>query len=139
MAVELSRLMQLAMGQLPALQMGDLPRPVAEYLKCHPAIVWLGPNELTKIARKHGDDIKLEQLQCMPFALRDGEYYTEDRRPNCVTIIYRERTAGLQYTIGLKAAGRGSEVWVQTFHRIDDRKAARRRAARSFLFVRSGR
>jgi hypothetical protein len=105
MPVELSQLMQLAMGQLPALQMGDLPRPVAEYLKCHPAIVWLGPNELAKIVRKHGDDIRHEQLQCMPFAIKDGEYYTEECRPNCVTIIYRERNVGLQYTIGLKAAG----------------------------------
>jgi len=139
MPVELSQLMQLAMGRPPALQVGDLPRPVAQHLKCHPAIVWLGAAELSKIVKKHGSEIKLEQLQCLPFAIRDGEYYSEIKRPNCVTVYYRDRDTKLQYIIGLKPASRGCEVWVQTFFRIDDTKAARRQARDTFLFVRKSR
>jgi hypothetical protein len=97
--------MQLALGQKPALQVGDLPRPVAAHFRCHPAIVWLGTDELRKIVTKH-PQIRVEQLQYLHYAIRDGVYYVEKYRPNCVTIYYivDERT----YVIGLKPTSRGS-------------------------------
>ena len=139
MPVELSQLMQLALGKPPALQVGDLPRPVAEHLGCHPAIVWLGTAELGKIVRKHGDQIKVENLQCLPYAISDGVYYKDQNRPNCVTVYYRDKYTNLQYVIGLKPANRGGEVWIQTFYRIDDRKAARRQVQARILYVRKNR
>jgi hypothetical protein len=78
MPVELSHLMQLAMGQKPALQVGDLPRIVAEYLGCHPAIVFLGHRELMKIGGKHGE-IKHAELQQLPFMIAKGAYYQTTR------------------------------------------------------------
>jgi len=136
MPVELSQLMQLVAGKLPALQVGDLPRPVAEHLGCHPAIVWLGHNEVQKIVMKHGDCINVPQLQCLPFAIRDGAYYFEPNRLKSVTVFHRFANDDLQYVIGLKPADRGSEVWVQTFFRIDDTKANKRMAKSTLLFHR---
>jgi hypothetical protein len=134
MPIELSRLMQLAAGSLPELYVGDLPRPIAEHLECHPAIVWLGTDELRKIVRKHGHAIRVE-LQCLYMAIRDGSYYSEPERPRCVTIYYRESETELSYVIGLKPACAGTEVWVQTFFRIDDVKRRRRQSKSTFLYA----
>lgn len=101
MPVEFSQLMQLSRGKPPALHVGDLPRPVAEQLKCHPAIVWLGTQELSKIVTKHSS-IRVEQLQCLPAAIRDGHYYLEQQRPFCLTVFYTEAATGREYIIGLK-------------------------------------
>ena len=124
--------MQLAQGTLPALQVGDLPRPVAEHFKCHPAIIWLGTKELAKIVSKHSD-IRLEQLQSLPYMIRDGTHYLEAIHPNSVPIFYRSAAEARWYIIGVKPASRGSEVWVQTFFYISDKKAARRLARASLL------
>jgi hypothetical protein len=137
MPVELSQLMQLARGKPPALQVGDLPRPVAEYLKCHPAIVWLGTPELRKIVNKHSP-IRVEQLQRLPLAMQDARYYLEPARPHCVTAFYFEPTSERQYILGLKPASHGSEVWVQTFFYIDNKKAARKQDRCTFLYARKG-
>lgn len=136
MPVELSQLMQLVAGKTPALQVGDLPRPVAEFLGCHPAIVWLGHREVQKIVRKHGDSINVPHLQSLPFAIKDGSYYSDPSRTNCVTIYHRFSHDELQYVIGLKPADRGCEVWVQTFYRIDDTKADKRKAKATLLYCR---
>src|SRR5580700_5202100 len=78
MPVELSQLMQLVSRQRTSLQVGDLPRIVATYLQCHPAIVYLGHEEILKIVHKH-PEIRVEELQCLPFAISKGEY-REDRQ-----------------------------------------------------------
>jgi hypothetical protein len=131
MPVELSHLMQLAMGRLPALQVGDLPRPVAEYMHCHPAIVWLGAQQLQKIVRDH-PEIRVEQLQCLPFAIHDARYYCDKERSNCLTAYYTAELRG-QYLIGIKPAIRGGEVWIQTFYRQDDKTALRRQSKSSLI------
>lgn len=114
--------MQLGRGQKPALQVGDLPRPVAEYLNCHPAIVFLGHRELLKIGGKH-KEIGAAEFQQLPFLIKCGRYYEDARRPRCVTVFYELPSDGKLYVAGLKAAARGCEVWIQTFHRIDDYRA----------------
>src|SRR5262245_8522458 len=116
MPVELSLLMQLVAGQKTSLPVGDLPHDVAKYLKCHPAIAYLGHKEVTKIVRKHGD-VRIEQLQSLPYAIKDGEYRDDPGRGNCVTIYWENPTDRALYLIGLKSASIGGEVWVQTFHK----------------------
>jgi hypothetical protein len=109
--------MQLVSGQKSSLQVGDLPRIVAEYLGCHPAIVYLGHNEVIKIVRKHSA-IRVEELQCLPFAIAKGEYREDQARGKCVTVFYNEPSKNKLYIIGLKSACRGGEVWVQSFYRL---------------------
>ncbi len=111
--------MQLASGQKTSLQVGDLPRPVATYLRCHPAIVFLGHKEMLKISKKHTEITSLEFLQ-LPFLIKDGHYYEDEKRRNCVTIYHKLPDDPRLYIAGLKAVDHGCEVWVQTFYRIDD-------------------
>jgi hypothetical protein len=101
--------MQLVSGQKPSLQVGDLPRVVAEHLGCHPAIVYLGHEEVLKIVRKH-PKIRVEELQCLPFAIAKGEYREDPERGKCVTVFYNEPTKNKLYLIGLKSACAGGEV-----------------------------
>lgn len=75
-----------------------------------------------EIVTKHSS-IRIEQLQCLAAAIRDGRYYLEPARPHCVTAFYREPTAERQYIVGLKPTSGGSELWVQTFFDIDALKA----------------
>ncbi len=126
-------LMQLVAGQLRSLQVGDLPRPVAEHLKCHPAVVYLGHKEVLKIAGKH-KEIIVPHLQYLPYAIKEGSYYEEAPRPLCVTILYTDKETSKSYLIGLKSAGRGGEVWVQTFHRIDETKVARKKSSCTLIY-----
>jgi hypothetical protein len=133
MPVELSHLMQLVAGQKPSLQVGDLPRPVAEYLRCHPAIVYLGHSEVLKIVRKHRE-IRVEELQCLPYAIANGEYRDDPQRGQCVTVYYNESTRNKLYIVGLKSACRGGEVWVQTFHRTTPDKAKNKQQNSTLLY-----
>jgi len=126
MPIELSELLHLARGYKPALQVGDLPRGIAVFLKCHPAIVFLGTKEVHKIVRKH-PEIKLDELQCLHIAIKEGEYYFDKSRSNCVTIFYTPRDKRDIYLIALKATQGGYEVWVQTFHRISPSKAEKKK------------
>jgi hypothetical protein len=125
--------MQLVSGQRTSLQVGDLPRPVAAYLGCHPAIVYLGHSEVLKIVRKHSE-IRVEELQCLPYAIADGEYRDDAQRGRCVTVFYNEPRKNKLYIIGLKAACRGCEVWVQSFYRTTPDKAKNKRQNNSFLY-----
>jgi hypothetical protein len=82
-------LIQLVSGQKSSLPVGDLPRDVAKYLGCHLGIVYLGHKEVLKIVRKH-PEIRVEELQCLPFAIALGEYREDAHRECCVTIFYNE-------------------------------------------------
>lgn len=125
MPVELSELMQLALGQRPYLLVGELPRPVATYLGCNPGLVYLGRNELMKITFKH-KEIAREELQCLPHMIKSGRYLTVSDRANCVTIIAAGLATDLLYQCGIKATANGGEVWIQTFHRTTPKKAERK-------------
>lgn len=125
MPVELSELMQLALGQKAHLKMGDLPRPVATLLKCHPAIIFLGKDEFRHIASSH-PEMKREEFQLVPWLVKNGSYYLDPGRKNQVTIFGRLDHDEKLYTLGIKAVDNGCELWVQTMFRIDAKKAARR-------------
>lgn len=116
MPIELSQLMQLALNKLPHLYVGELPRPIAKYLKSNPGLVYLGHREFLKISKKH-DEINREEFQSLHLAVKDGTYLTEPKRPNCVTAFWKDGEKSLLYLLGLKTAGDGGEVWVSTFHR----------------------
>ena len=99
-------------------------KSVAEYLKSHPAIIFLGFKEFHKIVGKH-TEIKADHLQYLPYLIRRGTYAKDSARPNCVTIFHRSGYDGKLYQAGIKATGNGSEVWVQTYHRTDLTKTNR--------------
>jgi hypothetical protein len=126
MPVELSHLMQLVSGQKSSLPVGDLPRAVAKHLGCHPAIVYLGHKEVLKIVRKH-PEISVEELQCLPFAIAQGEYHEDTCRAQCVTIFYNEPTKSKLYIIGVKSACSGGEAWIQSFYRTTPDKSKNKR------------
>jgi hypothetical protein len=126
--------MQLALGQRQALTVGDLPRTVAEYLRCHPAIVYLGHRELKKIFDKHGE-IAVAQFQQLPFAISKGKYLYDAKRRQSVTILYKSPDDNLIYLAGLKATDSGREVWVSTYHRISELKALKREQEHGVLLA----
>jgi hypothetical protein len=106
--------MQLVAGQRSSVQVGELPRAVAKHLKCEPGVVYLGHKEVVKIVRKHGTTVRVEQLQCLPFAIHDGEYRADPARNGPLTIYYRDGYDDHLYVIGLKSACKGGEVWIRT-------------------------
>src|SRR5208337_5479177 len=103
MPMELSHLIQLVCGQKSSLPVGDLPQDVAKYLGCYPGIVYLGHKEVLKIVRKH-PEIRVEELQCLPFAIALGEYREDAHRERCVTIFYKEPIKNTPYTTRVKSA-----------------------------------
>ncbi|MFD0985656.1 hypothetical protein [Methyloligella solikamskensis] len=122
MPIEISHLMQTAMGQKDAIKVGDLPRQVAKHMGCHPAVVYLGGAELHKITLKH-KDISAERLQMLFMAIRDGEYRTDDQnRARHLTVIWEFPETRETYVIGLKSASNGGEVWICTYYKISGRK-----------------
>jgi len=118
MPIELSELMKLAMNKRPSLFVGELPRPVASYLKCNPGVVYLGHREFLKIQNKH-PEIETEEFQSLHLIVKDGMYLPDLKRPSCVTIFWKDPEIPLPYLVGLKAADAGGEVWVSTFHRTN--------------------
>jgi hypothetical protein len=119
--------MQLVAGQKKTLPVGDLPRDVAEYLGCHPAIVYLGHREVLKIVNKHGENVRVEQLQCLHLAIRDGEYRADPGRKRSVSIYYQNPYDGHLYLIGIKPADKGSEVWICTLFQTTAKKIRNQR------------
>ena len=126
MPIELSHLMQLALNQKPELAVGDLPRQAAKYLSAHPAVVFLRRAEFQKIAGKH-TEIDVTHFQTLFLAIANGDYFSDPNRPNTVTIFYRDPKTHKLFLVGLKCTAAGSEVWISTYHRIDDKKADRKR------------
>ncbi len=117
--------MQLANGQRGSLTIANLPEEVAKYLGCHPAIVFLGHDELLKISTKH-PEIAREELQSLPFMIKEGFYIKDNKRKNCVSVFYRMPYTQTLYTAGIKSAENGSEVWVATFYKTNAKYARRR-------------
>jgi hypothetical protein len=128
MPVELSQLMQLVAGQRQSLQVGDLPRVVAERLECHPAVVYLGHREVIKIVRLHGSTIKVEELQSLPYMVRDAEYRVDPMRRVCASLYFHDQEKACLYVIGLKPACRGGEIWISTFYRSSVEKQVSQRS-----------
>jgi hypothetical protein len=120
MAIELSHLMQVILGQRPVLTVGDLPRPVATYLKAHPAIVFLRHSELKHILSDHTYIAPFDVMN-LTFAIEKGAYFEDPKRKNAVTCIYRNADNDRYYTVGIKTASNGSETWIATYHRAKDR------------------
>lgn len=125
MPVELSELMQLGLGHRQRLFVGDLPRPVAQLMGCHPGAIYLGHREFFHIAERH-PEMRREEFQMIPLLIKSGSYYTHPNFPNCVSIFGELEHDNRRYMIGLKSAERGGEVWVQTMFRIGAKKAFRR-------------
>ena len=125
MPIELSELMQLALERRPSLKVGDLPRPIAEIMGCHPAIVFLGAAEFKHIAQSH-PEMRREEFQLIFQIIKTGSYYQHPDYPTSVTVFGDLEHDGKLYMLGLKSAQGGCEVWVQTMFRIGHRKALRR-------------
>ena len=64
----------------------------------------------------------------IPWLIRDGSYYFHERYPRSITIFGQLMHDNKLYTLGLKAASGGYEVWVQTMFRMGLKKAMRRAA-----------
>jgi len=125
--------MQLVAGQRKSLQVGDVPFLIAQRLNCHPAIVYLGHKEVLKIVGKHGEGIRVEQLQTIWLAIRDGEYRSDPNRTNkAISVYYREPVSSELYVVGLKRVS-GCELWVSTFYRSGDKKQANQRSRGELL------
>ncbi len=136
MPIELSELMEFAAGRKPAIQVGDLPRPVAEFLRCHPAIVWLGIETFYKIAKKH-PEIAVAEFQQLFLLVASGAYYLDPDRPRSVTVYRQLADSPEFYMTALKSAAGGCEVWVQTFHRTNEKQISR--ITRSCTLIHQGR
>ncbi|MEQ8446910.1 MAG: hypothetical protein RIB57_13575 [Pelagibacterium sp.] len=134
--MELSELMQLAVGQKTSLVMGDLPRPVAAIMNCHPAIVYLGHNEFRHIASSHLE-MQREEFQMIPWLIKGGAYYFHEGYPKSLTIFGELAHDNKLYTLGLKSANGGCEVWIQTMFRTGLKKALRRVSTMSLVHGRS--
>ena len=124
MNIELSYLLDLLAGRRRFLTVGDLPRPVADHLRCHPAVVYLRNLEARKIWETHQEVTGIDLLQ-MSLALTKGCYYADPKRARCVTSIYTAEN-GKPYVLGLKSADNGHEVWVATYYRTNADEVARR-------------
>lgn len=105
--------------------MGDLPCPVAALWNCHPAVVYLGHKEFHHIASRHVE-MKREEFQLIPSLITTGAYYAHEDFPKSLTIFGELMHDGKLYTLGLKSANGGGEVWVQTMFRTGVKKALRR-------------
>lgn len=125
--------MQLATGLRSELAVGDLPRPVASYLRCDPAIVFLGTAVMKKVVTKH-QVADWEPFQLLPLVVRDGIYYRDAARSNCVTVVYSHPETGKLYLTGIKSASSGAEAWVQTIYRTDERKVRSKSSPALFLY-----
>jgi hypothetical protein len=137
MPVELSHLMQLVRGQKQSLPVGDLPRVIADRLHCNPGIVYLGHREVIKIVGNHGEKIRVEQLQCLPFAIKDGEYRADPARGGSISIYYRNPFDNELYVIGIKPASKRGEVWVCTLYQSSDRNTKNQRSRGTLLRAQS--
>lgn len=127
MAIELSELMQVILGQRPVLTVGNLPRPVADHLKAHPGIVFLRHIELKHILSDHTYILPYDVMH-LTFAIESGAYYEDPKRKNAVTCLYHNQDSGRFYTVGIKTASNGSETWIATYHRAKDRFVRSREA-----------
>lgn len=134
MPIELSHLMQLALGTKKSLQVGDLPEAVAQHMGCHPAIVFLGHRELIKITKKH-QEIEVTEFQYLSIAIREGCYRTDDQdRLHHVTVLYERPDNGVTYLIGLKAAEKGREVWIATYYPISGRRLTKKERKTTIIY-----
>lgn len=120
MAIELSHLMQVILGQRPVLTVGDLPRAVASHLNASPGIVFLRHIELKHILKDHTYIAPFDVMH-LTFAIESGAYFEDPKRKNAVTCLYRNADNDRYYTVGIKTASNGSETWIATYHRAKDR------------------
>lgn len=132
MSVELSQLLQLLAGQRSVLTIGCVPRAAAAVLELNPGVVYLGSKEARHIFESH-NDIAGEDLMLMTFAVEQGTYYKDPKRPDCVSVIYESCTSGKQLLLALKKVGFG-EMWVSTYHRTNPKKVRQRQGKWSVIF-----
>ena len=124
MPLELSQLHQLASGQRRTIPIPDMPRKTAEAFGCHPGIVYLGHRALKKLIEKHS--LSVSAIQNIPFGLKEGRWFWDDRRNDCAVVIYESGADGQLYYASIKKVGPGNELWLQTCHRTTTSKAERR-------------
>ena len=124
MPIELSILHQLIAHQRTAVQIGDMPEAAAKSFGCHPGIIFLGSREAKKLLEKH--TLTLAAIQNIPFGMRDGRWFWDNRRDDCAVLVYASREDGQLYYASVKKVGPGHELWLQTCHRTTLAKAARR-------------
>ena len=128
MSVELSQLMQLVVGQRKFLTVGSLPIEARRYFGCNPGLVYLRDKEARHIFNGHSD-VSPQDALFIGLAVETGRYYEDPKRPNCTSVVYRNRETGRPYLLGLKIVD-PHEVWVSTFHHTNDQKIRQRYKAR---------
>jgi len=96
------------------------PEYVARHLGWPCPWVYLGQSGLDHIAKEH-PDIDDFDLCWIPLAVESGMIVQLDKPPRKILIAYRA-DADRFYLGALKEAQRGTEIWVASFYRIEDKK-----------------
>jgi hypothetical protein len=92
-----------------------------------------------KIVTEHPDGVRVEQLQCLTFAVRDAEYRRDAQRRNALSLYYRNPVDGEFYVIGLKHASGRREVWVSTMYRTSEKNQRCQRERAELLYQQQNR
>ena len=124
MPLELSQIHQLASGQRHSVVLAEMPSKIAMAFGCHPGIIYMGARELTKLLAKHS--LSFAAVQNIPFGIKEGQWFLDDRRQDCAVLIYYSREDRELYYASIKKVGPGNELWLQTCHRTTRAKADRR-------------
>jgi hypothetical protein len=118
MAFTLEHVQQVRNGQ--PRQVGALPDDVALRLGWPCPWVYLGKSGLEHIAAGH-PDIDDFDICWIPLAIESGLIVRLEKSPRKALIAYRADPARF-YLGALKAAQGGTEIWVDSFYRIDRKK-----------------
>ena len=104
-------------------EVGVLPDEVARALGWPCPWVYLGKSGLAHIAAEH-PDIDDFDLGWIPLAIQSGAFIRVAKSPRTVLVTLRTETD--RYYLGaLKEAQNGTEIWVSSFYRIDQKRFAK--------------
>lgn len=119
MNLELSQLYELLAREDKKILVGHLPEAARNYMACKHDMIHLSGVSLKHILERH-PDVDLFEMQILPVALRLGLWIADRETNSCVSYWHKE--TGRFYKVSLKSAMKGTEVYVTTFHKTDQRK-----------------
>jgi hypothetical protein len=86
-------------------------------LGAHSDLVQIHPSYAPKLVFKHG--LQPEHLRLMPIAAEFGTVLQD--RQKTLSVFYDDRSIfGRLFHMALKTTGEQHEIWITTFHRIDN-------------------
>ena len=86
--------------------------------------MYLRDEEARHFFNRHGDLTPYDALM-IGLTVEHGCYYQDPKRPNCASVVYYNAETGKPYLLALKVVD-PHEVWVATFHHINDQKIRQR-------------